>query len=169
MSEPPVVTNLAVAAAAEAILTAQNANDDEPERFEATLLARVALEAGAAEIIAANGPHVEKLSVEPGDRVVVRFDRPLSMADTHEIWERARHALKLDDATPLVVIDDTGQIYAEPNPASERVAALEAALTGLLARFTKSDAGYRARISGTVLARLQAVADGTKDGGADGH
>jgi hypothetical protein len=37
----------AVQLAVEAIMGAQNANDGEPERFEATLLARVALEAAA--------------------------------------------------------------------------------------------------------------------------
>jgi hypothetical protein len=41
------IPEAAIAAAADAIMTAQNANDDEPERFEARVLARAALEAAA--------------------------------------------------------------------------------------------------------------------------
>jgi hypothetical protein len=37
----------AIAEAAAAIMSAANMNDDEPERFEATVLARAALEAAA--------------------------------------------------------------------------------------------------------------------------
>lgn len=48
----------AVAAAAEAIMTTQNANDDEPERFEAAHLATVALEAAAPAIRAPAERHV---------------------------------------------------------------------------------------------------------------
>lgn len=43
----PEIPDEAVHLAAEAIMGAQNANDGEPERLEATLLARVALEAAA--------------------------------------------------------------------------------------------------------------------------
>jgi hypothetical protein len=60
MPDTPVVTNLAVAAAARAILSAQNASEDAPERAEATLLARVALEAGASEIIAADRERIRQ-------------------------------------------------------------------------------------------------------------
>ena len=43
----PNIPDDAVQAAAEAIMTAQNANDDEPERWEANHLSRIALEAAA--------------------------------------------------------------------------------------------------------------------------
>lgn len=49
-----------------------------------------------------------------------------------------------------------------------RVAVLEAALTDVLTRFVTTSSGRTARVSGTVLARWQAVADGTQDGGPDG-
>ena len=45
-------------------------------------------------------------------------------------------------------------------PYGARVRALEAALRDVLPRLVKTGDGYRARVSGTVLARWQAVADG---------
>ncbi len=43
----PDIPESAIAAAADAIMTAQNSNDDEPERWESRRLARAALEAAA--------------------------------------------------------------------------------------------------------------------------
>jgi hypothetical protein len=54
----------AIAAAAEAILSAQNANDDEPERWEARHTATTALTAGAPVIAAAERERIRKLAVE---------------------------------------------------------------------------------------------------------
>ena len=70
MSEPvsvsPVVPAEVIEAVAEALLTAWNANDNEPERFEARHSATVALEVAAPFIAAAERERIKGLAAENG-------------------------------------------------------------------------------------------------------
>lgn len=73
----PDIPEAAITAAAEAILTAQNANDDEPERWEARHLASVALEAAAPILAEAWKP----TSGLDADAVTVKAVKHLNAAD----------------------------------------------------------------------------------------
>lgn len=85
--------------------------------------------------------------------------RDMLEAAAPEIIAAHRYRLVSDTADEVFAV--TAQTVIEAEAASTaRIAELEAALAGVLGRFTQSDAGWRARISGTDLDRLKATADG---------
>jgi hypothetical protein len=69
MSEPPVVTEAAIQAGADAILTTQNASEGEPEQHEAELLARAALEAAAPHLAYAAGTAIGEAMQQQAARI----------------------------------------------------------------------------------------------------